>query len=62
MLSKAGFTGNIPLIANSARSGGFVTTFADADGVIRLTPLLMAHDGRIYPSLALAEAMSFMLV
>nr|WP_298143865.1 adenylate/guanylate cyclase domain-containing protein [uncultured Pseudomonas sp.] len=62
MLSKAGFTGNIPVIANAAHSGGFVTTFADADGVIRRTPLLMAHDGQVYPSLALAAAMSFMLV
>nr|WP_298164161.1 adenylate/guanylate cyclase domain-containing protein [uncultured Pseudomonas sp.] len=62
ILSKGGFTGNIPLIANGARSGGFVTTFADADGVIRRTPLLMAHDGQVYPSLALAAAMSFMLV
>ena len=62
ILSKDGFTGNIPLIANGARSGGFVTTFADADGVIRRTPLLMAHDGQVYPSLALAAAMSFMLV
>lgn len=62
MLSQAGFTANIPLLANSAGSGGFVTTFADADGVIRRTPLLMAHEGQVYPSLALAAAMSFMLV
>ncbi|HLD65197.1 MAG TPA: adenylate/guanylate cyclase domain-containing protein [Pseudomonas sp.] len=62
MLNQAGFTANIPLIANGADRGGFVTTFADADGVIRRTPLLMAHKGQVYPSLALAAAMSFMLV
>lgn len=62
MLSQAGFTANIPLIAEAAGRGGFVTTFADADGVIRRTPLLMAHGGQVYPSLALAAAMSFMLV
>jgi len=62
ILSQAGYTANIPLIAQSAAGGGFVTTYADADGVIRRTPLIMAHDGKIYPSLALAAAMSFLLV
>jgi adenylate cyclase len=52
----ASYTGNMPLLQKAAGYGGFVNTTTDADGVLRSTPLILAHDDMIYPSLSLAMA------
>lgn len=49
-----GVTGNIDVLARSAPNSGFINVAPDEDGVIRRAPLLMAYNGRFYPSLALA--------
>jgi len=50
------YTGNLPLLQKAASGGGFLNTTKDRDGVIRSTPLILAHDGMVYPSLSLAVA------
>ena len=50
------YTGNMTLLQKAATHGGFLNTTVDADGVLRSTPLILGHDGMIYPSLSLAMA------
>lgn len=50
------FTGNLSVLQKAAKHGGFLNTTKDTDGVIRSTPLILAHDGMVYPSLSLAMA------
>ncbi|UCZ55468.1 CHASE2 domain-containing protein [Desulfurispirillum indicum] len=45
---------NIDIISNAATSSGFYNVAPDADGIIRRTPLVIYHDGEIYPSLGLS--------
>ncbi len=61
LIRSAGYTGPLQELAQAATGSGFVTTFPDADGVIRRTPVVMAHDGKVYPSLALAATMAYLL-
>jgi CHASE2 domain-containing sensor protein len=44
----------LPAIESGVAGAGFINSMADADGLIRRSPLLVAHEGRLYPSLALA--------
>lgn len=48
---------NTPAIAAGARYRGFINTRVDADGTLRRVPLIIGHDGALYPSLALATVM-----
>lgn len=50
------YTGNMALLQKAAKQGGFLNTTMDADGVLRSTPLILANDDLIYPSLSLAMA------
>ena len=50
------YTGNLAPLQAAAKFGGFLNTTKDADGVIRSTPLILGHDGMVYPSLSLAMA------
>jgi len=50
------YTGNLAILQKAAKYGGFLNTTKDVDGVIRSTPLILGHDGLIYPSLSLAMA------
>jgi adenylate cyclase len=50
------YTGNMALLQKAAGYGGFLNTTTDADGVLRSTPLILAHGDMIYPSLSLAMA------
>jgi adenylate cyclase len=50
------YSGNLKVLQKAARHGGFLNTTKDTDGVIRSTPLILALDGMIYPSLSLAMA------
>jgi adenylate cyclase len=49
---------NLPVLAHAAGASGFMNAAPDADGILRRVPLLMEHDGRVYPSLALAATMA----
>jgi adenylate cyclase len=55
-------TGNLSSLQAAAGAGGFLTTLPDHDGAIRRSPLLLRHDGAVYPSLALAAASAYLLV
>ncbi|MFP4084626.1 MAG: CHASE2 domain-containing protein [Desulfonatronovibrio sp.] len=54
LFNARGMTANIETLSSAARGSGFMNVAPDADGVIRRVPLLMAHDEKYYPSLALA--------
>ena len=45
---------NLRPLAENAVSSGFFNVIPDDDGVLRRVPLLILHDGKTYPSLALA--------
>jgi adenylate cyclase len=47
----------LPALLQSATAVGFMNTIPDSDNVIRRLPLVIAYDGAVYPSLALAGAM-----
>jgi len=47
----------LPVLLGAATAAGFMNTIPDSDNVIRRVPLVIAHDGAVYPSLALAAAM-----
>ena len=49
---------NLPMLARAAGASGFMNAAPDADGILRRVPLLIALDGRVYPSLALAATMA----
>lgn len=48
---------NADEIVSQTRSSGFVNTKVDEDGALRRMPILIRHDGKPYPSLALATVM-----
>jgi len=58
----SGHTANLPLLQQAAGYGGFFVSTPDGDGVNRRYPLVLAYDGAIYPSLALAAARRFLFV
>ena len=48
-----GIIANIPQVDQSASGVGLVNTLPEVDGVVRRMPMVAAHDGRLYPSLAM---------
>ena len=44
---------NTPVIENAAAGVGMINTFPEVDGVVRRMPLLIASNGKLYPSLAM---------
>jgi adenylate cyclase len=48
-----GLIANIPPVENAAAGVGIVNTLPEVDGVVRRMPLVVAYDGRLYPSLAM---------
>lgn len=60
MISKPGYAANLPMLQQAAQGAGFVTTFADTDGAIRRSPLIIRHGNEVYPSLALATVMAYL--
>ncbi|MEA2028264.1 MAG: adenylate/guanylate cyclase domain-containing protein, partial [Campylobacterota bacterium] len=53
ILSPDGIVLNIDILQNALYSSGFFNNIPDLGGMITHVPLLMKHDGVIYPSLAL---------
>jgi adenylate cyclase len=47
---------NIPAIQAAGAATGYFNIITDRDGTIRLHPLLVEHEGALFPSLALAAA------
>ena len=56
------YTGNIKVLQDSAKYGGFFTLDTDSDGVIRRFPLLMQHQEKVYPSLPLQVYLLYNLI
>ncbi len=61
VISKPGYAANLPVLQQQAAGGGFVTTFADTDGSVRRTPLLIRYGHELYPSLSLATVMTYLV-
>lgn len=56
-IKAAGYIGNVPTLQNATPHCGFFDNpIVDEDGVFRRVPLVQQHEGRVYPSLALALA------
>jgi CHASE2 domain-containing sensor protein len=49
---------SLPLIANAAQGSGFLNAIPDSDGMLRRMPMVIEHQGRLYPALGLAAAMA----
>ena len=48
-----GLIANIPQIESAAAGVGITNTLPEIDGVVRRMPMVVAYDGRLYPSLAM---------
>ena len=48
-----GIIANIPGVESAAAGVGIVNTLPEVDGVVRRMPMVVAYDGRLYPSLAM---------
>ena len=48
-------TCSLPALSRAGGSSGYVNAGPDRDGLLRRIPLIMAFDGNVYPSLALAS-------
>jgi len=53
-LKPRGAVCNIDILSRAVTHSGFINATTDRDGALRRVPLLMAFNGKIYPSLALA--------
>ena len=60
LLNGDGIICTLKVLSNAAKDSGFINTLLDKDGVIRRTPLLVSYDGKLYPSLAVANLMHAM--
>jgi adenylate cyclase len=48
-----GIVANIPAVESAVAGVGITNTLPEIDGVVRRMPLVVAHNGRLYPSLAM---------
>lgn len=55
-LVSSGYEANLPQLQRAARGAGIFTAITDADGILRVSPLLQRIGDAYYPSLALATA------
>ncbi|MEW8044174.1 MAG: adenylate/guanylate cyclase domain-containing protein [gamma proteobacterium symbiont of Phacoides pectinatus] len=56
-----GHTANLPLLSEAAPGAGFFNITPDADGQLRRYNLLIAHNGELYPFLALETLRLYLL-
>ncbi len=54
LFDARGVVCNLPVLSNAVDSSGFFNVFPDPDGVLRRVPLVIRHNGALYPNLALA--------
>lgn len=54
LFDPPGVVCNLPVLAHAAGTSGFFNVTPDPDGVLRRIPLVIRHNGLLYPSLALA--------
>ena len=57
LFKASGAVCNLPQLEQAAAGSGFLNAVPDADGILRRVPLVMEHDGHIYPALGLAAVM-----
>lgn len=53
---STGYEGNLPILQNAARAGGFFNDELDTDGILRSTPIIVQLGNDFYESLGLATA------
>ncbi|MGE5285204.1 MAG: CHASE2 domain-containing protein, partial [Actinomycetota bacterium] len=54
LYNARGVVCNLPALSKAAGSSGFINAAPDPDGVLRRVPLVIRHNGALYPNLALA--------
>ena len=52
--NSAGIIRSLRVLTDAARAEGFTNAIHDGDGALRRVPLLLAYEGKLYPSLSLA--------
>lgn len=62
LLQFRGYNGCLPLFLQASNLAGAVTNLPDADGSVRHGLLLARYKDKLYPSLALATAMNYLLI
>lgn len=60
IIEARGYIGDIPILQEAAKKGGFVNIIPDDDGIVRRAPLVMEYQGNVYASLALQAVVSFL--
>ncbi len=60
MPTASSYTGNIEVLQQAARYGGFFSLDPDPDGIIRRAPVVVRHADQLYPSLGLEVARRFL--
>lgn len=55
------FLGNVPVLQNAAKNGGFINATKDLDGVQRFTNLLLRRGSDVYVALSLQAVSMFLL-
>ncbi|EKE04804.1 MAG: hypothetical protein ACD_20C00001G0003, partial [uncultured bacterium] len=61
VLHESKFIGNTPDLADAVNHTGFTTTLADEDGRLRRLPLLIEYNKKLYPSLSIEIAKTYLL-
>ena len=53
VVTYPGIIANTPVLESAAAGVGIINAFPEIDGVVRRAPLIIAADGKLYPSLAM---------
>lgn len=61
MPTATSYTGNIAVLQQAARHGGFFSLEPDPDGIIRRAPVVVRYGDRLYPSLGLEVARLYLM-
>ncbi|WP_416209934.1 CHASE2 domain-containing protein [Legionella sp. PATHC038] len=57
----SGYNGCLPLFLNASTQAGAVTNVPDLDGTVRHGLMLASYENKLYPTLALATAMNYLM-
>lgn len=61
-IEEKGWTTNLAMFQDVASREGYVTSFPDSDGVVRRSPLMIKIGENLYPSMAFAAVLSYLIV